>query len=318
MSLLPRTFVPPTKTHLMWASWAEQAPPRDLAAALPVSQDLSKIRRSLHEVGLYGSGGGWAVVRVDGWSGSPPYWSVGAAAKCEGQPWSVHWMKIVGLEMNDWSALVDPIPARPQPSIPQTSLHLETFFPRHITRTSLPPPFSSPWPTLEPKQRPRGRSHRRRQIIKVLILRSAKGQLPLTLAGNRPQGIRPRKGSSRKRVTRRAERNRLRLTTPRETPPLQVCPLSFVLYGSRAKLGHGIHRNNQRLSRAEVASASTQSNTHSRQTQTQTQTQTRSDDGHPLRALPDTHLASQRLLPILIVLANLDPFCRTRGRRRGG
>lgn len=57
-------------------------------------------------------------------------------------------------------------------------------------------PFSSPWPALEPKQRPNGRSHRRRQIIKVLILRSAKGHLPLTLAGNRPQGIRkPANGS---------------------------------------------------------------------------------------------------------------------------
>ena len=48
----------------------------------------------------------------------------------------------------------------------------------------------------------------RRQIIKVLILRSAKGHLPLKLAGNRPQGIRPRKG---------------RLTTPSETPASQVC-----------------------------------------------------------------------------------------------
>ena len=225
---------------------------------------------------------------------SDPAAGVDIASK---EPWSVHWIEIVGLAVtaafNDWSALVDPISARSQPSIPHTSLHLETSFPGHITRTSLFPPFSSPWPTLEPKQRPRGRSHRRRQIIKVLILRSAKGHLPLTLAGNRPQGIRPRKGSSRKRATRRAERNRLRPTTPSETPTPQVCPLSFVLYGSQTKLGHGIHRNNRRLSRAEVASASTQSNTHSRPAQTQTQT--RSDSGHHLHALQKTHLASQRL-----------------------
>ncbi|KAL2139233.1 hypothetical protein VTI28DRAFT_5493 [Corynascus sepedonium] len=39
--------------------------------------------------------------------------------------------------------------------------------------------------------------------------------------GNRPQGIRRRKGSSRKRATRRAERNRLRPTTPSETPTPQ-------------------------------------------------------------------------------------------------
>ncbi|KAL2256338.1 hypothetical protein VTK26DRAFT_1821 [Humicola hyalothermophila] len=57
--------------------------------------------------------------------------------------------------------------------------------------------------------------------------------------GNRPQGIQPRKGSSRQRVTRRAERNRLHPSTPSETPTPQVCPLSFVLYGSQAKLGHG-------------------------------------------------------------------------------
>ncbi len=47
------------------------------------------------------------------------------------------------------------------------------------------------YPRLEPKQRPIGRSHRRHQIIKVLILRSAKGRLQLTLSGNRPQDIRP-------------------------------------------------------------------------------------------------------------------------------
>ncbi|KAK3681829.1 hypothetical protein B0T22DRAFT_387673 [Podospora appendiculata] len=41
--------------------------------------------------------------------------------------------------------------------------------------------------------------------------------------GDRPQGIQPRKGSSRKRATRRAERNRLRSTpTPQEQPaPVQ-------------------------------------------------------------------------------------------------
>ncbi|KAK3996888.1 hypothetical protein QBC44DRAFT_123387 [Cladorrhinum sp. PSN332] len=37
--------------------------------------------------------------------------------------------------------------------------------------------------------------------------------------GNRPQGIRPRKGSSQKRATRRAERNRLRPTTPSPQDP---------------------------------------------------------------------------------------------------
>ncbi len=45
------------------------------------------------------------------------------------------------MALNDWSALVDPIPARSQPSIPHTSLPLETFFPGHITRTSLFPPI---------------------------------------------------------------------------------------------------------------------------------------------------------------------------------
>ena len=142
-------------------------------------------------------------------------------------------MKIVGMALNDWSALVDPIPTRSQPSIPHTSLHLETCFPVHITRTSLSPPFSSPWHTLEPKQRPEGRSHHRRQIIKVLILRSAKGHLPLTLAGNRPQGIQPRKGSSRKRATRRAERNRPHPTTP--SPQVRLS--SLVLYGSQVNFG---------------------------------------------------------------------------------
>ncbi|KAK4664871.1 uncharacterized protein QC763_0075240 [Podospora pseudopauciseta] len=47
---------------------------------------------------------------------------------------------------------------------------------------------------------------------------------PLMLAGNRPQGIQPRKGSSQKRATRRAERNRLRLTKHSETPSLQDSP----------------------------------------------------------------------------------------------
>ncbi len=93
-----------------------------------------------------------------GWSGSPPYWSVGAGAKCEGEPWSVHWMKIVGLTLtmapNDWSALVDPIPGRSQPSIPHTSLHLETFFPGHTTHNQ-----GLARPRLEPKRRPKGRSY---------------------------------------------------------------------------------------------------------------------------------------------------------------
>ncbi|KAK4149055.1 hypothetical protein C8A00DRAFT_19220 [Chaetomidium leptoderma] len=40
--------------------------------------------------------------------------------------------------------------------------------------------------------------------------------------GNRPQGIRPRKGSSQKRATRRAERNRRETPAPREQPaPVQ-------------------------------------------------------------------------------------------------
>ncbi len=33
------------------------------------------------------------------------------------------------------SALADSIPARSQPSIPHTPLHLEIFFPGHITKT---------------------------------------------------------------------------------------------------------------------------------------------------------------------------------------
>jgi hypothetical protein len=124
--------------------------------------------------------------------------------------------------------LVDPSPARSWPSIPRTSLHLETFS-RHITRTSLSPPFPSPWPALEPKQRPRRRFHCHRQIVKVRFLRSAKGHL-LTLAGNRPQGIQPRKGSSQ-RATRRAERNRP------TTPSPQVRLPCLVLYGSEVNIG---------------------------------------------------------------------------------
>jgi hypothetical protein len=99
--------------------------------------------------------------------------------------------------LNDWSmlpwVLVGPIAARAQP--PSHFPHAT----KHITRTSPSPPFSSPWPALEPKQRPRRSFHLRRQMIKVLILRSAKGHLPLTLAGKRPQGNLSRKGGSRKR-----------------------------------------------------------------------------------------------------------------------
>jgi hypothetical protein len=65
----------------------------DLAATLPMSQDLSKSRRSLREVGLCSSGRRVGC-GVDGWSGSPLYWSVVAGAKCEGEPWSVHWTKL--------------------------------------------------------------------------------------------------------------------------------------------------------------------------------------------------------------------------------
>ncbi|KAK4168774.1 hypothetical protein QBC43DRAFT_296776 [Cladorrhinum sp. PSN259] len=44
--------------------------------------------------------------------------------------------------------------------------------------------------------------------------------------GNRSQGIQPRQGSSQQRATRRAERNRLRPTTPSETPTPQEQPAS--------------------------------------------------------------------------------------------
>jgi hypothetical protein len=194
---------------MVWAYRCTSLSLIGLSSRQLVGQHSTRVGSHLANVGL---------LRSMGWSGSPPYWSVGAGAKMRGL-WSVHWMKIVGLTMmmapNDWSAVLvgAPIPARSQPSIPRTSLHLETL-PRHITRASLSPPFSSPWPTLVPKQRPKGRSCRPRQIIKVLILRGAKGHLPLTLAGNRPQGVWPRKGSSRTRATRRAERNCLRPILP--------------------------------------------------------------------------------------------------------
>ncbi len=130
--------------------------------------------------------------------------------------------------LGDWSALVDPISCR-LAAIHSPHVTPSRDLPKaHNHRISPSPPFSSPWPALAPKQRPRRRPHRRRQIIKVLVLCSAKGHCLLTLAGNRPRGIQPRKGSSPERANRRAERNRRRLTTP--SP--QVCLLSFVLYGS--------------------------------------------------------------------------------------
>ncbi|KAK3900113.1 hypothetical protein C8A05DRAFT_45977 [Staphylotrichum tortipilum] len=55
------------------------------------------------------------------------------------------------------------------------------------------------------------------------------------LAGNRPQGIQPRKDSSRKRATRRAERNRLRLTKHSETPSPQDPPAPVQSRGRKRK-----------------------------------------------------------------------------------
>lgn len=128
--------------------------------------------------------------------------------------------------------IVGPIPARSQPSIALTALHLETFFPAHIT--SPPPPlpqFPSPWPILEPpKQWPKGRSHRRRQIIEVPTYSSQRQRTsPLMLLGNRSQGIQPRKGTSRER-TPDAERHRFP-TRPSETPSPHVCLASPVSSG---------------------------------------------------------------------------------------
>ncbi|KAL2259997.1 hypothetical protein VTK26DRAFT_6150 [Humicola hyalothermophila] len=54
---------------------------------------------------------------------------------------------------------------------------------------------------------------------------AAQRALPLPASdyqGNRPHGIRPCKGSSRKRATRRFKRNRLRPATPSETPTAPV------------------------------------------------------------------------------------------------
>ncbi|KND86107.1 hypothetical protein TOPH_09269 [Tolypocladium ophioglossoides CBS 100239] len=65
------------------------------------------------------------------WPGSPPpHWSVGTAAKE---------MKFVGLTINDWPAPVDLIPTRSQPSIPHTSLHLETLLPQTHNQDLAPP-----------------------------------------------------------------------------------------------------------------------------------------------------------------------------------
>ncbi|KAL2166134.1 hypothetical protein VTG60DRAFT_3250 [Thermothelomyces hinnuleus] len=139
---------------------------------------------------------------------------------------------------------------------------LETFVPEHITRTSPFPPFSSPWPALEPKQRPRRGFHHRRQMI------------------NGPRA------SSRARAhleSAVASKSSAKPSTPNGIAHVQ-------LQSTRRRLV-GIHRIPRRLSRAEVASASNQSNTHS----AQTQVQTRSDDGHPLRAVPKAQLASHRL-----------------------
>ncbi|KAK5651139.1 hypothetical protein OQA88_13233 [Cercophora sp. LCS_1] len=53
--------------------------------------------------------------------------------------------------------------------------------------------------------------------------------------GNRPQGIQPRKDSSRKRATRRAERNRLRPTKPSEMPSPQDPPAPVQSRGHKRK-----------------------------------------------------------------------------------
>ncbi|KAK4182672.1 hypothetical protein QBC35DRAFT_457060 [Podospora australis] len=67
---------------------------------------------------------------------------------------------------------------------------------------------------------------------------AARRALPLSASnyqGNRPQGIQPRKGSSRKRATRRAERNRLRPTTPSETPVPRKQPTPVQSRGRKRK-----------------------------------------------------------------------------------
>ncbi|KAL2180645.1 uncharacterized protein P884DRAFT_192266 [Thermothelomyces heterothallicus CBS 202.75] len=53
--------------------------------------------------------------------------------------------------------------------------------------------------------------------------------------GNRPQGIRPCKASSRKRVIKRAERNRFCLSTPSETPTPQEQPVPAQRRGHKRK-----------------------------------------------------------------------------------
>lgn len=62
--------------------------------------------------------------------GSPPYWSVVTAAKCVAEPRSVHWMKIVGLAMNDWSVPVDLNSVRSRPYLTCLAIS-KHFFPRH-------------------------------------------------------------------------------------------------------------------------------------------------------------------------------------------
>ncbi|KAL2261299.1 hypothetical protein VTK26DRAFT_4441 [Humicola hyalothermophila] len=60
--------------------------------------------------------------------------------------------------------------------------------------------------------------------------------------GNRPQGIRPHEGSSRKRATRRAECNRPRPTTSSETPTPQEQPAPVQSRGRKRKhsTGHAL------------------------------------------------------------------------------
>jgi hypothetical protein len=118
---------------------------------------------------------------------------------------------------------ISPHPPGPAPALPAlvgyhsyTSRSHPFPTPHSNSRLSSPthnqdlalPPFSSPWSTLDPK----GRSRRRRQIHKVLILPSAKEHLSLTLAGNR------------------TEHKRLRPTTP--SPQVRLPSLTFIWFRS--------------------------------------------------------------------------------------
>lgn len=79
--------------------------------------------------------------------------------------------------LKDWPASLDSIPARSQ------AIHSAHITPsgdlpvEYINRSSHSPLCPSLWPALEPRQPPRRRFHRRRQIFEVRFLRSAKGHL---------------------------------------------------------------------------------------------------------------------------------------------